>query len=95
MFNVKIRKNRDNNRMTIENLSLVFNSRVLMHRTSPDSTEISFILNPTLKGLIAHHSPNIFDHLNKNKSTFSDRNLTDIVRPNFENSLIPLKFNQT
>ncbi|CAI6344472.1 unnamed protein product [Macrosiphum euphorbiae] len=66
-----------------------------MHRTPFNSTEISPTLNPTSKGLITRRSPNIVDHLNKNISTFSDKNLTDIIRPNFENSVIPLQHNQT
>lgn len=95
MLNVTIPKNRDNNTITIGKLTLVFNSRVLMHRTPFNSTEISPTLNPTSKGLITRRSPNIVDHLNKNISTFSDKNLTDIIRPNFENSVIPLQHNQT
>jgi len=91
MLNVTIPKNRDNNKITIAKLSLVFNSRVLMNRTPFNSTEISPTLNPTSKGLITRRSPNLY----KNISTFSDENLTNIIRPNFENSVIPLQHNQT
>ncbi|XP_060862751.1 uncharacterized protein LOC132939542 [Metopolophium dirhodum] len=94
-LNSSIPKNRDNNTITIGKLTLVFNSRVLVHQTSSNSTEISLTLNPTSKGLITRRSPKIVDHLNKNISTFSDTNLTDIIHQNFENSVIPLQHNQT
>jgi len=93
MLNVTIPKNRDNNTITIGKLTL--DSRVLVHRTPSNSTEMSLTLNPTSKGLITRRSPKIVDHLNKNISTFSDKNLTDIIRPNFDNSVIPLQHNQT
>lgn len=93
MLNATIPKNADNKSITIGGLTLVFGSRVSMHQTLSNSTDIAPTLNPTLNGLITRRSPNIVDYLN-NKS-ISDTNLTDIIQANFENSVIPLQHNQT
>jgi len=95
MLNFTIPKNEDNKTIKIGKLTLVFGSTVLRHQIPFNSTAIGPTSNPKLNGLITRRSPNIVNHLNNNISTFFDKNLTGIIQPDSDNSVIPLQHNQT
>ncbi|XP_025196925.1 uncharacterized protein LOC112595796 [Melanaphis sacchari] len=79
-----IPKNGFNDTTTIINMSTLMSTDKLLNTTH--------YINSTLNGLRNRRSPKIVNYLNI--FTFSNKNLTDTLQPNFENSLIPLKHNQ-